>query len=91
MSKLTELIRKTIITVQTLKEKLKTVTLERFYESMLSEGEYLHKGKVIRAIQRTEPFMCNSGVNCPWTEELAEFNHRQKCLKCGKFSHGSGQ
>jgi hypothetical protein len=63
----------------------------------LGNGEYVHNGKSVTPRQHTEPFVCNGGVNCPWTEELkfpiddVRFTSREVCLKCGKVGSGSGQ
>lgn len=63
----------------------------------LGNGEYVHDGKPVKPRQVTDPFVCNSGVNCPWTEELhfpiadVRFTLREVCLKCGKVGSGSGQ
>lgn len=63
----------------------------------LGNGEYVHNGKSVKARQYTEPFVCNGGVNCPWTEELqfpiddVRFTSREVCLKCGKVGFGSSQ
>lgn len=63
----------------------------------LHNGEYICRGKYVKPRQVTEPFVCNKGVNCPWTEELhfpidvVRFTSREVCLKCGRVSNGSGQ
>ena len=63
----------------------------------LGNNEYIYKGKHVKPRQVTEPFVCNNGVNCPWTDELqfpidnVRFTSREVCLKCGKVSNGSCQ
>ena len=63
----------------------------------LGNGEYVYSGKCVKSRQHTEPFVCNGGLNCPWTEELqfpiddVRFTSREVCLKCGKVGSGSSQ
>ena len=63
----------------------------------LGNNEYFCKGKHVKPRQVTEPFVCNGGVNCPWTDELpfpideVRFTSREVCLRCGKVSAGSCQ
>ena len=63
----------------------------------LGNNEYICKGKHVKPRQVTEPFVCNGGVNCPWTDELpfpideVRFTSREVCLRCGKVSAGSCQ
>lgn len=63
----------------------------------LGNNEYICKGKYVKPRQVTEPFVCNGGVNCPWTDEIpfpidkVRFTSREVCLKCGKVSASSCQ
>ena len=63
----------------------------------LGNNEYICKGKHVKPRQVTEPFVCNGGVNCPWTDEMpfpideVRFTSREVCLRCGKVSAGSCQ
>lgn len=63
----------------------------------LGNNEYICKGKHVKPRQVIEPFVCNRGVNCPWTDELpfpideVRFTSREVCLRCGKVSAGSCQ
>jgi hypothetical protein len=63
----------------------------------LGNNEYICKGKHVKPRQVTEPFVCNRGVNCPWTDEIPfpiddiRFTSREVCLKYGKVSAGSCQ
>lgn len=63
----------------------------------LGNNEYICKGKHVKPRQAIEPFVCNTGNNCPWTDELrfpiddVRFTSREVCLKCGKVSNSSCQ
>lgn len=63
----------------------------------LGNDEYICRGKHVKPRNVTDPFDCNGGVNCPWTEELkfpvdeVRVTSREVCLKCGKVGGGGSQ